>query len=121
MNERMTDEEVSTLLPRLVAQADRFHQQAEHDVALQDLLSQVDALIAGATYFAMDELHALAPAVVAGALDFEHSKSRGFVAMGRLMQLQLLVAHPDVIQTAVVRAERALAQALLGGKEQPAA
>jgi hypothetical protein len=113
--DHLTDETVVALLPKILAKAEQFDVLARAQVAYRDLLNQADDLLAGVVFFADDEFEALAPTVIAGAREMEQTDSQGFVAMGRIMQLQLLVEHPKVVHLAVTRAEQELSQALHRG------
>jgi hypothetical protein len=112
---RLSSEEVVALIPEILATAERFDARAKEQVAYIDLLSQVDDVLGAVLYFASAEFEALAPSLISGARQFEGSGSHGFVAMGRLIQLQLLAEHPEVIQQAVKQAERELHTALHHG------
>lgn len=114
-DDHISDEEVVKLIPQIMKLANRFDTWAHGDVRYKDLLAQADHALAAVEMFARDEFAALAPTVVDGAGQFEESGSQGFVAMGRIIQLQLLVDHPEVLHLAATRAYKELRQALHRG------
>jgi hypothetical protein len=113
--DRLSSEEIVKLLPEIIATAEQFDARVRGRVVYKDLLNQADNVLAAVEYFADEELKAVAPSLVAGAGQFEESSSLGIVAMGRLMLLDIINEHPELLRLAAQRARDELWQALHHG------
>ena len=117
--DRISDEVIVKMLPEILATADQFDTRAKARVAYKDLLSEADAVLSAVAFFADEEFEELAPMLVDGARMFEESQSLGFVAMGRILQLDILNDHPELLRLAAERAREQLWRALMDGTLPP--
>lgn len=105
---------VATVLPQILAMADRFEERAAAAVCYRDFMDKIDWVIGTGECFADDEFRDIDPLLYEGAHQFKDMSHRGFEAMGKYILVDMLAQHPEILALGATRARDALWRVVQG-------